>query len=207
MELYKLGDSIIRMKIKRNYNSYNILKNVMLAGGFLVLSAVAPLSGAIFVKEMIRGYFRKKDFERKTFLRDLKRLQTRKLLDFQELPDGSLRIVLSKAGKKKALAYKLDEIKLDKKRWWDGKWRLVIFDIPNAKKRLYKVLHLKLRELEFYAIQKSVFIVPYKCEDEIDFIATLLGVREHVLILNVASFEGDEKLRYYFRVGEFKGRD
>ncbi len=191
------------MKIKRNYNSYNILKNVMLAGGFIVLSAVAPLSGAIFVREMIRGYFRKKDFERKTFLRDLKRLQIRKLLDFQELPDGSLKIVLSKAGKKKALVYKLDEIKLDKNRRWDGKWRLVIFDIPKTKKGLYQALRLKLRELEFYPIQKSVSITPYKCEDEIDFIATLLGVREHVLILNVDSFEGDEKLRYHFRIGEF----
>ena len=138
-------------------------------------------------------------------MRDLKRLQARKLLDFQELPDGSLKIVLSKAGKKKALTYKLDEIKLDKKRWWDGKWRLVIFDIPKTKKRLYEVLYLKLKELEFYAVQKSVFIVPYKCEDEIDFMATLLGVREHVLIMNVASFEGDVKLRYRFRVGEFKG--
>ena len=207
MELFKLGGSILRMKIKKNYNSYNILKNVLLAGGVLTLSAIAPLGGAIFVKEMIKGYFRKKDFERKTFLRDLKRLQVRNLLDFIELPDGSLKIILSKAGKKKALTYKIDEIRLDKKRLWDGRWRLVIFDIPSTKKRLYEVLHLKLRELEFYTIQKSVFIVPYRCEDEIDFIATLLGVREHVLILNVASFEGDEKLRYYFRIGEFKGSD
>ena len=97
------------------------------------------------------------------------------------------------------------QIKLNKKRWWDGKWSLVIFDVPHSQKKIRDALRAKLRELEFYAIQKSVFIVPYKCEDEIDFITTLMGVREHVLILNVASFEGDEKLRHYFRVGEFKG--
>ncbi len=195
------------MRINRNSNSYNILKYVLLAGGVLAISTIAPLSGALFVREMIRGYFRKKDFERQRFLRDLKRLQVRGLLDFQGLSDGSLKIVLSKEGKRKALIYKLDDIKLNKKRWWDGKWRLVIFDIPHSQKRFRDALRRKLKELEFYAIQKSVFIVPYKCEDEIDFITTLMGVREHVLILNVSSFEGDEKLRHYFRVGEFKGKD
>lgn len=179
----------------------------MIAGGVLAMSTIVPLGGALCVREMIRGYFRKKDFERQRFLRDLKRLQVRGLLDFQELSNGSLKIVLSKAGKKKALTYKLDDIKLNKKRWWDGKWRLVIFDIPHSQKKFRDALRCKLKELEFYAIQKSVFIVPYKCEDEIDFIATLMGVRDSVLILNVASFEGDEKLRHHFRVGEFKGRD
>lgn len=40
---------------------------------------------------------------------------------------------------------------------WDGKWRIVIFDIPEKHRKLRDVLRSKLREWEFVPWQKSVW--------------------------------------------------
>lgn len=84
---------------------------------------------------------------------------------------------------------------------WDKKWRLVIFDIPTYQKNAREALRHKIKEMGFYPLQKSVFITPYPCEDEIDFISSVFEIdRNNVLILEVSKFEGEEKLRNYFKI-------
>ena len=41
---------------------------------------------------------------------------------------------------------------------WDGKYRIVIWDIPEKKRRLRDLLRRKLREWKFKSIQKSVWV-------------------------------------------------
>ncbi|MFN7088663.1 MAG: hypothetical protein ACK4NX_02515, partial [Candidatus Paceibacteria bacterium] len=64
-------------------------------------------------------------------------------------------------------------------------------------------LRLKLKELGFYPLQKSVFVYPFQCEEEIDFLCSVFDVRRYVLLLEVSNFEGSEKLAYYFGVARF----
>ena len=132
-------------------------------------------------------------------MQDLRRLQERQLIDYEELSDGNVKIVLTKKGEKVSLVFNLDDIQLNKKKW-DGIWRLVMFDIPHAKKKAREALRAKLKTLGFYPIQKSVFLVPYECEKEIDFICSIFEVREHVLVLYVSGFEGEEKLKHHFKL-------
>lgn len=47
--------------------------------------------------------------------------------------------------------------KLLAEKQWDGKWRVVIFDIPEKHRKLRKILRNKLREWEFVPWQKSVW--------------------------------------------------
>lgn len=188
------------MQIRRNSISYKILKSALLGGGFLLIATIAPAGGAQIVKGLIKGYFRQKRFERERFLRDLRRLQVRDLIDYQELSDGKIKIILTKAGKKKILEYSIDDIQLDKSKKWDGQWRLIMFDIPHSKKKARDALRQKLKALNFYPIQKSVFITPYECEKEIDFICSFYNTRQYVLFLTISRFEGEEKLKHYFRV-------
>lgn len=47
------------------------------------------------------------------------------------------------------------------KRKWDGKWRLVIFDIGEEIRILRDSLRDKLKELGFGMLQKSIYISPY----------------------------------------------
>ncbi len=98
------------------------------------------------------------------------------------------------------LAYDLDKISL-KKNSWDGIWRLVIFDIPDDQKKAREALRQKIKEMGFYSLQKSVFITPYECENEIDFVCSIFDIdRNNVLILEVNKFEGAEKLIHYFKL-------
>src|SRR3989344_4674356 len=135
------------MRIRRGNRPYKILKTLAIAGGFIILSTIAPQSGAMVVKSLIRDYFRKKRFEREKFLRDLKSLQERQLVDYRELPSGEVKVTLTKFGKRKTSTYSLDEMKLVPQKYWDGLWRMVIFDIPHHQKKARDAFRRKLTDL------------------------------------------------------------
>lgn len=59
---------------------------------------------------------------------------------------------LTDKGKEEAI---IKRLLLEEK--WDGKWRIVIFDIPEKHRKLRSVLRSKLREWEFEPWQKSVW--------------------------------------------------
>ena len=80
-------------------------------------------------------------------------LYKNKMIDIQELADGKIKIILEDGGKKKALEYKLEEIEIKKPNKWDGKWRMVLFDIPHSKKKARDVLRFHLKRLDFFQYQ------------------------------------------------------
>lgn len=191
--------------LRRNSKPHQIIKNLLLAGGVLIFASINPVYGTKLIENLIKAYFRRKRFEREKFLRDLKNLQVRKLIDYRELPNGDLKIVLTKAGRKIGerleLNCNLDNLKLNIEKKWDSRWRMIIFDIPDHQKTSRDALREKLRQLNFYPIQESVFITPYECEKEIEFICAVFDIRRYVLLFYISSFEGEEKLRHYFRIG------
>lgn len=188
------------MRLNKNSRPYKILRCLLVAGGVIAISSVTPLGGAQIVRSMVKEYCKKKRFMRELFLRDLKRLQTRKLIDYRELPNGEIKMILEKQGKKQKLIYDFDDLKLNSKKW-DKRWRMVVFDIPDYHKKGRDALRKKLRVLGLYPIQESVFITPYECEKEIDFVCSVFNIpRYHVLIFRVDRFEGEEKFKYHFRI-------
>ena len=54
------------------------------------------------------------------------------------------------------------------------------FDIPEKFKIARNALREKLNDLGFLKYQKSVFIYPYECKDEIDFIIEFFEVKPFV---------------------------
>jgi len=90
------------------------------------------------------------------------------------------------------------EIKNPKK--WDGIWRIVIFDIQENEKTARNALRLKLKELGFYQLQKSVFIHPYPCLNEIQFIEEIFKVGSYINFIEAQKIEGDEWLKQKFNL-------
>lgn len=174
------------------------MRQLVAGGGILLISLASPVAGAAMIKNLLRGYFYKRSFEKERFLRDLKNLQRRELIDFKELDGGRVQIVITRAGRQKMLSYDIDDIHLKKTGKWDKKWRLIIFDIPVNQKQARDAFGRKLRSMNFYPLQKSVYVAPYPCEDEIEFLAMIFDVRRHILILHVSDFEGEEKLKNHF---------
>lgn len=174
-----------------------LLLKYLATGGFITILSLANPQLPYYI---IKAYLKNRRFRKDRFSQDLKRLQRRELIDYEVMSNGEIKIVLSVKGKKLALQYKIDNMAIPKPKKWDGRWRLIIFDIPDKKRSASNALGLKLKELGFYKLQKSVWIYPYICDKEVEFIAAIFDIRKHILILNVSGFEDDEKLKHHFKI-------
>jgi len=128
----------------------------------------------------------------------IKNLYKSKMVDYKENSDGTVDLILSEGGKSKILKYNLDKIEIEKPIQWDKLWRLVVFDIPEDKNKGRKALGAKLKELGFYPMQKSVFIHPYECKDEIDFITEMFELTPYVRFLRVKDVDIELDLKERF---------
>jgi len=108
---------------------------------------------------------------------------------------------LTKEGKQKANWLQIDDLKIKRSKKWDKKWRIVIFDIPESKKFFREIFRGKLKELYFYELQKSVWVVPFNCSDEINLLKTFLGFSDkEVRVIIVSDIGEDITLRKKFNI-------
>lgn len=133
-------------------------------------------------------------------IRTVKEFYAKRVVDFKEQNDGTIKIVLTEKGRKRFLKYKLDDMEISIPRRWDGLWRLVIFDIPEKKKRARNALREKLKELGFSELQKSVFVFPYECQNEIDFIIEVFEIRSYVRYAVMKSITNEAELKLKFEL-------
>ena len=81
---------------------------------------------------------------------------------------------------------------------WDGQWRVVLFSIPENKKHLRVIFRQKLKSLGFIQLQRSTWLFPYTCEEEISLLASRLGISEQVIVLLVSSLPGSKMFEEHF---------
>jgi len=139
-----------------------------------------------------------KKIESKNLSKVLYNLKERKLIRIIRKGDN-ISIVLTEVGRRRHLSYNIRDLNIKKPSIWDGKWRLVIFDIPEDKKLSRDGLRLKLKQLKFLQFQKSAWINPYPCEDEIDFLTENLGIGKYVTLF-VIKIENDELFKAEFNL-------
>ena len=137
---------------------------------------------------------------RKVLRRIIREFREDRLVDFKEQKDGSIKILLSELGIKRALQYDFEKMKIEKPVRWEKIWYLVIFDIPEKKKRAREALRRKLRGLGFCQLQKSVFVFPYECGNEIDFIVEFFELRQHVKLVTATHITNEAELKLYFNL-------
>ena len=130
----------------------------------------------------------------------IKALYTSRLIDEQIHDDGSVALMLSEEGKRRALRFTLEEMKIKKPKAWDGKWRVIIFDVPERKRKARDALRGHLRQMDFYELQKSVFVHPYPCGDEIDFITELFEMRPYVRQIMAEAIDNELHLKKLFHL-------
>jgi hypothetical protein len=128
----------------------------------------------------------------------IRRLYRSKLVDIKETQDGKTILVLSEEGKKRMLIYNLETLKLKRQDKWDGHWRIIIFDIPERLKYAREWLSRKLKEIGMYQLQKSVYVYPFECKDELDFIIEYFGLRPYVRFGLLKEIDNELHLRKIF---------
>lgn len=77
---------------------------------------------------------------------------------------------------------------------WDGKWRVVMFDIPEKRREHRERLRRALIELEYEPIQKSVFIGKRPLAEDIYEEILAGGLRHCIHILTVGEIDDEKSL-------------
>jgi len=97
-----------------------------------------------------------------------------------------------------ALEEQKTTLQLQKKKRWDKRWRVVIFDIPEYRRGTRDKLRLTMRTAGFYRLQDSVWIYPYDCEDFMALVKADLQIGNAVLYMVVEKIENDSKVKTHF---------
>ena len=112
-------------------------------------------------------------------------------------------LALTKKGRKRLQKYTLENLAVTRPRVWDGKWRIVMFDIPRNPRTLNRARdHLRrmLKQLGLVSLQMSVWVHPFPCEEEISYVVELYGLQPYVRLAVAESVTGEQKLRKEFKL-------
>lgn len=163
----------------------------------LVILAVVAVSGIMATAFVAPGatqllkYFKKKRKYYPSHINTcLDRLVKNGLI---EKRDGKLSLTVK--GELKLSRYQ-NELQAKKK--WDGKWRIVIFDIWEKSRKKRDFLRNELSDFGFIKLQNSVWITPYDCEDYINLLKTDVGVGRGVIYIVADKIDNEAKYQKIF---------
>ncbi|GBE16600.1 hypothetical protein BMS3Abin15_00421 [bacterium BMS3Abin15] len=168
------------------------------------------MGGLVFVGALLPGLFSatkqfKSDrrYTKKEMRNAVYNLKKRKLIKVIRDNDGKITVELTNQGKKRIKEFVFETLTIKKPRKWDKKWRVLIFDIP-IKPAIYnkarEALRLKIKELGFHQLQKSVWIYPYECDDEVLLLAEIYQVSRFIEILTVEKLLHEDQIRKSFKL-------
>lgn len=108
---------------------------------------------------------------------------------------------LTSAGEKEAFFCYLKEHKIlinKTKHKWDGKWRIIFFDIPEKKRRYRDELRSMLKIIGFKEFQKSIWIYPHKVPEFLREILWEENMKHYTRFITTDLIEYDRDLRELF---------
>lgn len=156
--------------------------------GIFTVALVAPGIFVAFGKNKgHKKFFESKEVGLKNWLYTNK---NRSSLIFTKTDENTYTVSLTERGKQRFLLAEAYRLRLKKEKKWDGKWRIVIFDIPQKNKTLRDVLRRRFKIIGMYQLQKSVFIYPYPCQEEIEFIIGLYNASNYVYFITADKING-----------------
>jgi len=191
-----------KMAREERNSKYAPVKNILvLLGKGAILSAalLAPKSASILLPlvEKSPDDNEWKKYNTSYLRRALERLESQKMVEV--VKEENMQVIrLNVKGKRKILKYSLDSLVIEKPKRWDGKWRIVLYDVPNYSRGLADMMRSTLKTLGFYPIQKSVMLIPYPCKDQIDFLREYYFLGGNVQYMVVDQLENDEMYKNYF---------
>lgn len=184
--------------MSKKFRSPTKRKILLLLQAGLALGLTPSPKGHFYILKEFAKEWRKID--RQYLYRCIHEFYRERLVDWKEKADGSVRVVLSEKGIKYALEYNIDELEIKKPAVWDGRWRAVFFDIPEKRRNARDALRDKLRGLGFFEMQKSVFIYPFHCRNEIDFIVEFFEIRPFVRYAEMMELTNEAELKIKFNL-------
>jgi len=158
----------------------------ILVSGILVCPNLAQLYSLIDPK---------RPHQRRRIRRHITQMQKEGLI--QKTNDIESPLIMTRKGRYR-LVYESLTIKTQNK--WDGSWRLCIFDIPETHKVSRRVFSNKISMMGMHQYQKSVYITPYDCKEEIETVTTYVHVNKFVRLIVASKIDGEKQLKHIFNL-------
>ncbi len=174
---------------KRNRARYLILETVKVAG-LLSVALVAP--------NVLSGLAKMGVIESPRASEAAKRSYKRMIASGHLVFDGT-HLRTTRKGEAEIVRL-LGKSGVQKPRRWDGKWRVLMFDVPEYRKSLRDKIRRTVSTIGFERLQDSVWIYPYDCEDLVTLLKADFKIGKDVLYMVVESLEGDGWLRAAFKL-------
>lgn len=188
----------VKKKAKRQKIQNAVLASVYLTAG-LGLILVAPNAARLL--KYVAKYIGPKPRLNRRMSQAINRLRERGLIERVQT-DRGLALRLTKNGAQLAVSIEEKEkvFEMQKPKKWDGKWRIVIFDIWERRRTVRDRLRSILRTNGFVKVQDSVWVYPYDCEELFVFLRTNLRLGKGILYIVAEEIEYDEALRKHFKL-------
>lgn len=185
-----------RSRARRRLGAFQIALLGTVALGIVVFIAATGPNAAQLLR-YFPGYKKGAKFTYQT-KSVLSRLAARGLVTFVE--KGRKKYARITEHGRHVLKLETEQVRLAKKRRWDRRWRLVIFDIPERRRGVRTRLRKFMSSCGFYRLQDSVWVYPHDCEDLIALVKAEFRIGADALYLIVEQMERDRHLREHFHL-------
>lgn len=163
------------------------------AAGGLTMALVAP--NALQVLEQF-GWVQTRRSPKATVNRSVERLERAGLVKKDER--GFVEVTLK--GQKRLAEIERADYELPRPKRWDGKWRIVSFDIKEKRREVRALLRMTLEAVGFVHLHHSVWVYPYECEEFISLLKADYHAGVEVLYIVAEYVENDGWLRRRFEL-------
>lgn len=184
------------MTARKRVPFQNFVLRVAAGAGVVTVSILAPKMMRL-LKEFDRpSRNRKQLYERLS--QALGRMERAGLIKFSS---ERRKIELTEKGRSRAEEFEFEQFIIPKPVFWDGKWRVVFFDLAERRRSVRTRLRNMLNNAGFVRLQDSVWVYPHPCDEFIALARTHLkiGVSE-MRSLVAEALESDAALRNHFRL-------
>ncbi|PJA86838.1 MAG: hypothetical protein CO141_02650, partial [Candidatus Moranbacteria bacterium CG_4_9_14_3_um_filter_42_9] len=113
-------------------NATKFLLMIVALGGVVMGGAALP--GILKILKSLNLSEEKTGFNKKQISNALGSLKRQKLIEIEKYEDDKISVKLTNRGKERVIKFSFDLLEIKKPEKWDGKWRIIIFDIPNKYK-------------------------------------------------------------------------
>jgi CRISPR-associated endonuclease Cas2 len=193
-----MADLETKLKKKvRNSKIQKIILTSLYTAGVLGVAALMP--NTVSLLKYLDPNKKKKGDPRYRVNRVIARLRERGLVEWKETQRGVF-LRLTKEGERAIDILERKEFKIQKPKKWDGKWRVIIFDIKENRRGMRDKFRRTLTQIGFLKLQQSVWVYPYNCEDLITLLKAEFKVGKDILYIIADSIENDKWIRAHFGI-------
>jgi Phenylacetic acid-responsive transcriptional repressor len=149
---------------------------------------------------LIRGVSKEwRQINRHALRRAIDAFEKEGILEMVRRADGEYDVVLTTKGTLFAQITCFDAlVEHPRPERWDGVWRVVMYDVPEHSAQFRRELCVKLAKIGFFEYQRSVFVYPYPCLEQVRMLQDLYDAHRYVRYAEATHIDADKALRVFF---------